>query len=169
MDTSSETTSRDDIASNTMFTSLKRILRSGFVDFWRNSFVSLASVFVITVTLFVIGSLVFLRAVLDSSLTQLKEKVDINVYFVTTAAEEDILGIQTSLEQLPEVAVVEYVSRDQALAKFRERHENDQLTLQALDELNDNPLGAVLNVRAKDPSHYESIARFLEKIGRAHV
>jgi cell division transport system permease protein len=145
-----------------MFTSLKRILRSGFVGFWRNSFVSLASVFVITVTLFVIGSLVFLRAVLDSSLAQLREKVDVNVYFVTTAAEEDILAIKTSLEQLPEVAGVEYVSRDIAIAKFRDRHENDQLTLQALDELDDNPLGAVLNVSAKDPSHYESIARFLE-------
>jgi cell division transport system permease protein len=145
-----------------MFTSLKRIFRSGIIDFWRNSFVSLASVFVITVTLFVIGSLVFLRAVLDSSLAQLKEKVDVNVYFVTSAAEEDILGIKSSLEQMPEVAEVEYVSRDEALVRFRERHENDELTLQALDELDDNPLGAVLNVSAKDPSHYESIARFLE-------
>ncbi|HEY6022177.1 MAG TPA: FtsX-like permease family protein, partial [Candidatus Paceibacterota bacterium] len=48
-----------------------------------------------------------------------------------------------------------------ALAQFRERHQNDQLTLQALDELGQNPLGAVLNVKAKDISQYDAIASFL--------
>ncbi len=146
-----------------MFTSIKRIFRSGFVDFWRNSFVSLSSVFVLTVTLTVIGSLIFLRAVLDSSLVQLREKVDVNVYFVPTAAENDILAVKESLEGLPEVSRVEYVTREAALAEFRVRHEDDPLTIQALDELEDNPLGAVLNIKAVDPSQYESIAMFLEE------
>jgi len=53
------------------------------------------------------------------------------------------------------------VSREEALAAFRERHQNDQLTLQALEELGENPLGAVLNVRAKDISQYGIIAQFL--------
>ena len=37
----------------------------------------------------------------------------------------------------------------------------DPLTLQALDELNGNPLEASLNVRANDPSHYQAIATYL--------
>lgn len=145
-----------------MFTSLKRIIKSGFTDFWRNSFVSLSSVFVLTVTLSVIGSLIFLRAILDASLVQLRDKVDVNVYFVTNAAEEDILSVKSSLEALPEVERVEYVTREDVVAEFRKRHENDQLVLQALDELDDNPLGAVLNVKAKEPSQYESVANYLE-------
>ncbi|MCH8836270.1 MAG: hypothetical protein IIA60_00550, partial [Candidatus Marinimicrobia bacterium] len=40
--------------------------------------------------------------------------------------------------------------------------ENDQLTLQALEELGENPLGANLNVKAKETSQYEGIAAFLE-------
>jgi cell division transport system permease protein len=96
-------------------------------------------------------------------LDEIRDKVDVNVYFVTSAPEEDILTLQQRIESLPEVSSVTYTSREQALQEFRERHENDEFTLQALDELNDNPLGASLNVKAKDPSQYESIAEFLSQ------
>ncbi|TSA44099.1 FtsX-like permease family protein, partial [bacterium] len=57
---------------------------------------------------------------------------------------------------------VSYTSADDALTAFRARHASDQLTLQALNELGGNPLDASLEVRAKDPSQYESIVSFLE-------
>ena len=67
-----------------------------------------------------------------------------------------------SIEGLPEVESVTYVSRETALEEFKERHSDDFLTLQALEELDDNPLGGSLNIKAKETSQYESIARFLE-------
>lgn len=145
-----------------MFVSLKRMARAGFVGFWRNAFVSLAAIFVMTVTLFVIGSVIFMSQLLTAALEQIEDKVDINVYMVTTAPEEEVLALKQSLEGLPEVAQVTYISRNQALETFRARHENDQLTLQALDELGGNPLGASLAIRAKETSQYEGIAAFLE-------
>ncbi len=141
---------------------VKRILKAGFVSFWRNGFVSLSSVLIMTVTLSVIGILIFGNAVLDTSLVSLKNKVDINVYFLTKAPEPDILELKSSIESLPEVKEVEYLSREQVLEDFKKRHENDNLTLQAIEELGENPLNAVLNVRAKEISQYESIAKFLE-------
>lgn len=141
---------------------VKRVIRTGIVSFWRNSFVSLASVLVVTVTLFVIGSLIFAGVIFEGSLADLKKKVDINIYFTIAAEEGEILKLKSSLTELPEVATVEYVSRDEALRLFEERHKEDYLTLQALEELGENPLGARLNVIAKDPSQYESIAKFLE-------
>lgn len=115
-----------------------------------------------TVTLFTIGSVLFLSAALNASLEEIKSKVDVNVYLQTRASESEILALAASLRTLPEVKSVEYISRAVALENFRKRHENDQLTLQALAELPDNPLGAVLIVRATDPSRYESIAAFLK-------
>jgi len=144
------------------WTNTKRILKSGFVSFWRNSVVSIASVLVMTVTLFVIGSLVFANAVLSSSLERIKDKVDVNVYFVLDADEEEILALKNSLEQLSEVSFVAYTNRDEALANFRERHKDDYLTIQALDELDENPLGASLSIKAVEPSQYAGIAQFLE-------
>lgn len=150
-----------------MILSTKRIIRTGFINFWRNGFVSLASVIVMVITLFVIGSLIFVNAMLESSLEQIKDKVDVNVYFVTEALEEDVLKVQDALEGLPEVEAVTYISREEALENFKERHENDQVALQALEELDDNPLRASLRVKAGDPSQYERIAGFLEEDAEA--
>lgn len=144
------------------WTNIKRIVRTGAFNFWRNGTVSLASVLIMMVTLAVIGFVIFTGAILDTSLKELRDKVDINVTFVTNAPEEDILNIQHALESLPEVSMVTYVSRDEALATFRERHAGDQAILTALDELGENPLGATLNIKAKDPSQYESVAAFLQ-------
>ncbi len=146
-----------------MWINLKRIFRSGFISFCRNAFVSLSSVLIMVVTLFLIGSIIFSSALLKSSLQVIRDKVDVNVYFVTDAQESDILSLKKEIESLPEVSKVEYVSREKALENFRARHENDQITLQALDELSDNPLGAVLNVKAKDTAQYESIANYLNQ------
>ena len=87
------------------------------------------------------------------------------IYFTVSTPEESILRLEDSLEQLPEVAEVSYTSSDEALALFRERHKNDYPTIQALDELPDNPLGAYLSVRAMEVSQYENIAQFMQSDG----
>ena len=145
-----------------LWTSIKRVIKAGLVNFYRDGFVSLASVLIMTVTLLVIGGGLFLSATLQASLEDLKSKVDVNVYFIGSAKEMDILALAGSLRTLPEVRSVEYISRQEALQNFKKRHERDELTLQALQELPDNPLGAVLNVQAKEPSQYEGIANFLK-------
>ncbi len=141
---------------------MKRIVRAGFRSFARSGFTSIASVLIMTITLFVITSLIFIQAGLSSTLNDIKEKVDVTVYFVPGADESSIKNVQSGLEKLPEVASIEYVSEGEALALFRDKHSNDYLTIQALDELNYNPLGASLNIKAKDPSQYESIANYFE-------
>lgn len=141
---------------------LKRIIKGGFLNFKRSGLVSWAAVLVVTVTLCVITIIIFLQAVLHFSLNQIKDKVDVTIYFTTSAPEDKILTLKSSLEQLPEVATVSYTSADEALKIFRDRHSGDYPTIQALDEIGDNPLGAYLNVKAKEVSQYESIANFLK-------
>lgn len=141
---------------------LQRIIRTGFINFKRSGLVSAASVLVVTITLSVITSLVFLQGILHTSLTLMKEKVDVAVYFLPGTEIEKISNVQKSLETLPEVSSVSLTTSEQALEDFRERHKNDYLTLQALDEISKNPLGASLSIKAKDPSQYESVVKFLE-------
>jgi cell division transport system permease protein len=135
---------------------------SGAKNFVRGGAVSAATVLIMTVTLAIVGSLIFLSALLSFTLGSIKDKVDVSVYFVTTASEGDILAVRDQLQKLPQVENVTYTSADDALIAFRAKHANDQLTLQALEELGGNPLDASLEVRAKDPSQYESIVSFLE-------
>jgi cell division transport system permease protein len=141
---------------------LKRIIRSGYRSFIRSGFTSLASILIMTITLFVITSLIFVQAALTASLTDIENKVDVTVYFVPGADADSIATVQTALQKLPEVKEVTYTSQEQALSDFKEKHSNDYLTLQALDELSGNPLGASLNIKARDPSQYESISKYFE-------
>ena len=55
--------------------------KAGFVNFWRNGWVSLAAILVVVITLFAIGSLIFSNAVFKEALNHIEDKVDISVYF----------------------------------------------------------------------------------------
>lgn len=141
---------------------LFRIIKSGFLNFKRSGTVSWAAVLVMTITLSVITSIILLQAILNFSLNEIKQKVDITVYFTVGAPLNDITTLQKSISELPEVEYVSLVSAEEALANFRERHKGDYATLSALDEIKENPLGAYLNIKAKEVSQYEGIAQFLK-------
>ncbi|KKQ35745.1 MAG: hypothetical protein US50_C0006G0018 [Candidatus Nomurabacteria bacterium GW2011_GWB1_37_5] len=142
--------------------SLSRIIKSGWTNFTRNSVISIASVMVVTITLIVITSIILLQAVLFNSLNEIKNKVDVTIYFNVGAGEEKIMALKSAIEKIPEVESTDFISADEALVDFKERHANDYLVLQALDELDQNPLNAYLNVKAKEASQYEGIVKFLQ-------
>ena len=141
---------------------LKRMMKTGFLNFTRNGIVSLASVLVMTITLSVLTGVLLFEHVLETTLQNVENKVDVSVYFVPGAEESAILSLKDQVAGIPEVADTKYVSEKDALADFRARHSNDQTTLQALDELDQNPIGAMLNIKAKDISEYESISKFFD-------
>src|SRR3990167_8765489 len=145
-----------------MITELKRVIKAGVINFTRNGIISWAAVLVVTITLSVITTIILLQAVLYFSLNLIKDKVDVTIYFNVGAPPERIMLLKDSLLKLPEVAEISYTSAEEALKLFRDRHSNDYPTIAALDEIGNNPLGAYLNVKAKEISQYESIANFMK-------
>ncbi|MDP2638901.1 MAG: permease-like cell division protein FtsX [Candidatus Azambacteria bacterium] len=146
-----------------MFTALIRIIKSGSVNFWRNGWLSTATVLIMTVALITWTSIFLLNVVLTSVLDVLAEKVDVSVYFELDTKEANILAVKSKLENLEEVKSVEYVSTEKALEIFKSRHTNDDVLLKSIQELSDNPLEASLNILAKDSSKYEMITNFLNE------
>lgn len=140
---------------------LKRILKLGFLNFWRNGLVSVASVLAMTITLFAIGTIYLGTNFLNSALTEVKDKVDISLAFKTDAEEAEVLSFKKELELLAEVKEVTYSSREDELFAFRERHKDNAILIGSIEEVG-NPFGARLNVRAVDPSQYEKISKFIE-------
>lgn len=140
---------------------LIRIIKNGIIGFWRNRWISLASVFTITLALFIIGSLIFFNILLNTTINRIAEKIDISVYFNDSTGEKEINEIQQSLLGLAEVRMVEYLPKEKALDDFKNRHYQNALITRSLEEIGVNPLQSVLNIKAKDFSQYESISRFL--------
>ncbi len=150
-----------------MWIKAKRVIKAGFINFWRNGWVSLATVLIMVVTLFTIGSLIFSRAILGSMVAQIQDKVDISVYFKTDSQEQDIIAFKDKISKLGEVKGVEYISAEQVLNNFKERHKENAMITQSLEELGTNPLGATLNIKAKESSQYEAVAKFLDAESQA--
>ena len=110
----------------------------------------------------VFQGLILFNVVSKGAVSSLQDKIDISVYFKSNAAEDAILSIRRSLEGLSEVKAVDYVSREDALSEFKTKHAEEETITQTLAELEENPLLASLNVKAKDPRQYETIAGYLE-------
>ncbi len=141
---------------------LNRIFREGLIAFWRNKVVSFASVLVMTMSLLVLSSLLFLNGVLAFSLDQLQDRVDVNIYFFPDSPIEEINELEQKIRIIPEVRDVVYISKEQALEDFILKHSGDDLITRSLEELGDNPLGASLNIRAFKSTQYESIVNAIE-------
>jgi cell division transport system permease protein len=145
-----------------IITTLKRIIRTGFVNFWRNGFLSFSAIVVITLSLCSFGSLIFASAFGRTLLAEVKDKVDINVYFTLNASESDILSFQKDINALAQVASTVYISEDKALEDFKTKWADNSLIMQGLDEVGSNPFPAALNIKAKDPGQYGSISKFIK-------
>lgn len=147
-----------------MFITLKRIIKSGIKNFWRNSLLSTSSILVITIALVVMLSTFFAIILIKEVVNRVETKVDIHIYFTNTAPEIKILELRNLVLALPEVNTekTEYISREQVLLNFKEQHVDEKYIIEALGFLEDNPLGAILNIKAKDIKNYTQINEFLE-------
>jgi cell division transport system permease protein len=145
-----------------MATTLLRILKYGFQSFWRNGWLSTATVLIMVLALITFQGLLLFDVVTTAAITSIRDKIDIAVYFQRTAAEDDILKMKKDVEQLPTIKSVDYISSADALAAFKEKHKNNPTISQALAELPVNPISASINVQAKDSKDYPAIAEYLE-------
>ena len=139
-----------------------RIVKTGFVNFWRNLWLSAAASMVMTITLVIFSVLFLLFAVTNYSIKTVQNTVDISVYFKNGLAESQIFNIKGDLEQNPKVKEIVYISSETAFERFKETHKGDPLIQQSLNELTENTLPATLNVKAYELTDYPVIAESLK-------
>jgi len=144
------------------FTSLKRTIKSGWHGFFRDGGMITANVFVLLMAISVFTSLFLFKNVSNFIVDSIEDKVDISVYFEYEVLEDEILDIKKEILVIPEVKAVNYVSKDDALENFVERHSDDETLMQSLEEVGVNPFLASLNIKAFEFGQYEGISSFLE-------
>lgn len=141
--------------------SLKRIAKSGWRGFRRQAGLSFATIFIMILTISLATSIFLSYKTSEYLVITLKEKIDMYVYFRQELSSDDILNIKDELSKMPEVKEIIYISREEALDKFTERHKDDEAIMGSLEELGRNPLLASLNIRAWEATQYASISSFI--------
>ena len=146
-----------------MLINLKRILKLGWQNFSRDGGIAAATIFILVMVIFLVSTIFLSKDVNQFLITSLEEKVDVSVYFKENVGEEEILNLKEELSKIPEVKKITYLSRENALEEFIERHKDNPVLMESLKELGKNPFLASLNIQAKEASQYGIISDFFEK------
>jgi len=145
-----------------MVTLIKRIFKSGWLSFSRDGGLAAATCLIMLIPILLITSLFLLKDVGQFLISTIQEKADISVYFKEGAPEEDILKVKEEVSEIPEVKSVKYVSKEEALESFVQRHKDDPVLMESLEEVGGNPFLAALNIRSFEASQYQAVANFFE-------
>lgn len=143
---------------------LGRIFNNGFLNYWRNFWLSVAATAIMVITLFIISSLLVLNTLANISLATIQEKVDISVYFKLTTPEESIKQIQRQIELLPEVKSIAYIPPVEARDKFKELHKDEPLLIESVEQFTDadNPFPASFAIRVNKLTDYPTIIKIFQ-------
>lgn len=139
-----------------------RIVKTGFINFFRNSWLSIAAIAVMVITLTIVLFSVITNATFTNTIQQITDKIDISVYLKDSVEEDRRTQLISDLKANGYVKSVEYVSKDQALEKYKEANANNIDLLLAISQT-DNPLPASLQIKPKDVNNIGPIKDYLEK------
>jgi len=151
-----------DILSFDIFLTLKRIFLAGWRNFLRDGGPSIATIFVILIPVALLSSLLIFKEANRVLISTLQEKADVSVYFKVETKEEEILYLKDELSKIPEVKEIKYISKEEALQNFIQRHGENQTLMEALREVGKNPFFASLSIKAWQASQYETISKFFD-------
>jgi len=140
----------------------RRILRTGMLNFVRNAWLAVAAIAIMTVTLTIILFSIVANATFANTIQQINDKINISVYLNDNVTDKQRTELTNQLKKLPNVRGVTYVSKQDALAKYRTDNANKQSLLQAISETG-NPLPASLSIDPVDPTKIDVIKKFLDK------
>jgi len=141
-----------------------RIIKFAFQDFSRNKGISIAAIFILIVTIMLVTGLWFFHGIVSYMTSEIQNKIDIAAYFKEGTLEKDILSAKDEILKItPGIKDIEYISQDQALAIFNEKHGDSAVLSRAIKQVGDNPFLPSLNITTNgDPLQYEQIANTLQ-------
>lgn len=142
------------------FITLARQSRVGFTNFLRNSWLSTAATAIMVVTLSIVLMTFIANMTFSKMVGNITNKIDISVYLDDGVGVKDRNKFMEELRSSPDVKRVTYISKDQALATYREENKDNLQLLNAISET-ENPLPASFDVEPRDPNKIADIAKVI--------
>ncbi len=144
------------------FVTLTRVINTGAVNFVRNAWLAIAAMAVMIITLTIVLFSVITNATFTNTIVQITDKIDVSVYLKDTTDQSAGEALAKQIRQLPNAKSVSYLSKDQALQRYREQNANNPALLSAINET-DNPLPATIQIKPAGLDKIQDIRDFLNK------
>ena len=133
-----------------------RHVREGGKNIYRNGWMTLASVGAVTTTLLLVGVFIVIMMNLNQIATNVEQDVEIKVFIDRTANEEQVGKIEQKIESIPEVASINFMTKEQELDSLIKSMGEDGRAWALFEQ--ENPLNDAFVVKAENPEETAVVA-----------
>ncbi len=140
-----------------------KIIKLAFQNFFRNFWLSLTSIIIILLMLFSLTLLYGVNIIGSQALDNIATKMDLGIYFKNNIDQNELNALKLEIENCSEVKEINCLDPEESLAQFKEKHKEDPIILNSLEELNENPLGAVISIKFRDPIKYQETIKIINR------
>jgi len=137
-----------------------RVIRTGMVNFVRNTWLSIAAMAVMIITLTIVLFSIITNATFTNTVAQITNKIDVSVYLKDTTTEAQGSDLANKLRSLPNAKSVIYLSKDKALERYREQNQGNTALLAGLSAT-DNPIPATIQIKPRDLNKIQDLRDYL--------
>lgn len=148
------------------FSTLRRHIREGSKNIYRNGWMSVASIGAVTVALVLVAIFVTVILNINQMAANVEKDVEIKTLIELTAEEEEIEALGEEIKQIDGIDTMRFSSKDDELSSLVEGM-GEQGEAWALFE-QDNPLNHAYVIKAANPQETESIAETIEKLDHVY-
>lgn len=135
----------------------KRTFIEGWRGFFRDGWLTFATVSVLVLSLYIMSVTVVFGAVVRNLVSNAEKSMNVSVYFDASTSDGTLRDIQSELRNARGILSVDYITPDQALAQLRVASKENTTIDKSLEVLGENPLRPSLVIRAEDPRDYDRI------------
>lgn len=131
-------------------------IKEVYTSFKRNIWMTLASIFTVVLSLFILGFFSIVILNLNKMADTLESQVQISVYLKDDLSQEEIDETKETLSKLEGLQDIKFTTREEAMENFKERLGDQQFLLDALDDT--NPLPDSFSLTVTSPQQVKTIA-----------
>ncbi|MEY4480289.1 MAG: hypothetical protein RLZZ267_967 [Bacillota bacterium] len=143
---------------------LGRHTREGFLNLFRNGWMSFASAMSIAISLFILGAFILLSLNVNYLTTQLESEVEISVFLTSTNTVGQNAGVEGEILKISGIKDVTFVSKEDGLLELKKKMGKENAEIIELYDGDANPLPDKFVVRAIDANDVANIASRIEAI-----
>lgn len=131
-------------------------IKEVYTSFKRNIWMTLASIFTVVLSLFILGFFSIVILNLNKMADTLESQVQISVYLKDDLSQEEIDETKETLSKIEGLQDIKFTTREEAMENFKERLGDQQFLLDALDDT--NPLPDSFSLTVTSPQQVKTIA-----------
>ena len=142
---------------------IRRIFKTGFLNLFRNAWLTIAATAVMVVALTIISIAVVLNVTANNAIDELARDLKASVYLADGTSENERRILEAAITSLGFVEDIDYVTQDQARTDLAGDFNNDDDILQALALAGGDVLPASLRITVSDLERMPEIASLTER------